>query len=188
MVEIAADERSRGCELMRAVEDGRFGYKYRPGDLLNSNRFSSSASSSSTFTYTPIQHFYNNNFSLKTNQPPPSFKMFKALIVALAAVAAAIPTQHPSSNEIQCGGDVYCCNSGAVGQAGIPIDVFKLTCNKIAIVGDVLSNECTGQTVCCNNVQQTVSIQDQLSRKFIANLTKWYLQGVVNVACSPIAG
>lgn len=181
---------SRGCELMRAVEDGRFGYKYRPGDLLNSNPFSSSASSSSTFTYTPIQHFYNNNFSLKTNQPPPSFKMFKALIVALAAVAAAIPTQHPGSNEQKCGAGAFCCNSGTVGPAGIPIDVARLTCNNLNVVAiDALHPPtCNEQTVCCNNVQQNVSIQDQLSRKSITTLTKWHLQGgLVNVACSPIA-
>lgn len=163
MVEIAADERSRGCELMRAVEDGRFGYKYRPGDLLNSNPFSHHQHhllphlltlQSNTCTTT--------TFPSKPTKPPPSFKMFKALIVALAAVAAAIPTQHPSSNEMKCGGDVYCCNSGAVGQAGIPIDVAKLTCDKIAIIGDVLNNQCTGQAVCCNDVQQTVSIPDNL--------------------------
>lgn len=188
MVEIAADERSRGCELMRAVEDGRFGYKYRPGDLLNSNPFSSSASSSSTFTYTPIQHFYNNNFSLKTNQPPPSFKMFKALIIALAAVAAAVPTRSSSGDNVnQCdiGTQLRCCNADPAGQAGIPIGITA-NCDELS-VAEILHGQCTKQTACCSDVQQNVSIQDQLSRKSITNLTKWHLQGVVNVACTPIA-
>ncbi|KAH0594607.1 hypothetical protein MHUMG1_07441 [Metarhizium humberi] len=90
--------------------------------------------------------------------------MFKALIVALAAVAAAIPTQHPGSNEMQCGAGAFCCNAGTVG-AGIPIDVARLTCTDLTIVGGVLNNGCTGQAVCCNDVKQT---------------------GLVNVACTPV--
>ncbi|KAF5131179.1 Hydrophobin-like protein ssgA [Metarhizium anisopliae] len=116
--------------------------------------------------------------------------MFKALIVALAAVAAAIPTQQPSSNVITCDNSVHCCNKAAQNTGlVVPLDALSPTCGKLAdvFVIDALNPTCNGQTVCCNNVQQNVSIQDQLSRKSITNLTKWYLQGVVNVACTPVS-
>ncbi|KID63645.1 Hydrophobin-like protein ssgA [Metarhizium brunneum] len=93
--------------------------------------------------------------------------MFKALIVALAAVAAAIPTQQPSSNKIECNNTVFCCDKQTVGQAGIPIDALNPTCTNLNVLAvDALNPPCPGQTVCCNNVQQN---------------------GVVNVACTPIS-
>ncbi|EFY94798.1 hydrophobin 1 [Metarhizium robertsii] len=94
--------------------------------------------------------------------------MFKALIVALAAVAAAIPTQQPSSNEMNCDSGVYCCNKVAQNTGiVVPIDALSSTCGdtlKLVTV-DALNDKCTSQTVCCNNVQQN---------------------GLVNVACTPI--
>ncbi|EFY86641.1 hypothetical protein J3459_010902 [Metarhizium acridum] len=107
--------------------------------------------------------------------------MFKALIVALAAVAVAIPTYpQPSNNNVnQCGNgaEVYCCNKEEINQFTGLIPVSALNnlvgggaCNKLdvsAIIGvtDLLNNGCTQQTVCCNDV---------------------YQNGLVNVACSPI--
>ncbi|KID85730.1 hydrophobin-like protein [Metarhizium guizhouense ARSEF 977] len=93
--------------------------------------------------------------------------MFKALIVALAAVAAAIPTSHSSSNnENKCDGEVRCCNKEAVGQI-LPIEALNLMCSGdvVSVIGVLGGNKCDQQTVCCNNVEQN---------------------GVVNVACNPI--
>ncbi|KAK9439981.1 hypothetical protein VB005_04600 [Metarhizium brunneum] len=95
--------------------------------------------------------------------------MFKALIVALAAVAAAIPTQQPSSNEMECNSGSYCCNKVAQNTGiVVPIDALTAACGGTLkfVTADVLNDECTSQTVCCNNVKQS---------------------GMVNVACSPIA-
>ncbi|KID59174.1 hydrophobin-like protein, partial [Metarhizium majus ARSEF 297] len=91
--------------------------------------------------------------------------MLKALIVALAAVAAAIPTSHSSSNdENKCDGQVRCCNKEAVGQI-LPVDALDSYCASLLSVLDILNGKCDQQTVCCSNVQQ---------------------YGVVNVACNPI--
>ncbi|KFG84331.1 Hydrophobin-like protein ssgA [Metarhizium anisopliae] len=95
--------------------------------------------------------------------------MFKALIVALAAVAAAVPTS-PSRGDNVCdnGSAINCCNKAVENTFEVLADAFGATCgNTLNLIPlSVLEKECTGQTVCCSEVKQ---------------------EGLVNVACTPVS-
>ncbi|KAF8437522.1 fungal hydrophobin-domain-containing protein [Boletus edulis BED1] len=102
-------------------------------------------------------------------------------LAALAAVAAAAPNALEARNAPTCNsGSVYCCNQefsntssfggGLLGLLGLLNGIgvnAGIACTPITIIG-ALSNgaQCTQQTACCSNVNQN---------------------GLVNVACSPIA-
>ncbi|TWU70968.1 hypothetical protein ED733_001506 [Metarhizium rileyi] len=109
--------------------------------------------------------------------------MFKTLIVALAAVAAAVPTWPHEGNNVgnNCGNgaEVHCCNSNTVKEltgGGLlnNVDAQNLLgqCNKLNVpiidvvnAADILNNKCSQQVVCCNKVEQN---------------------GLVNVGCTPL--
>ncbi|CAG5179622.1 uncharacterized protein ALTATR162_LOCUS9378 [Alternaria atra] len=114
-----------------------------------------------------------------THQKP--FKMFtKAIILTLAAVAVAVPTN--VARQDSCGSDstVHCCNNETAdkltGRGLIPInaDIADLQnllgqCNDItvAVLGGAvpIKNLCSQQAVCCGDMEQT---------------------GLVNLGCTPL--
>ncbi|KHN94924.1 uncharacterized protein MAM_07151 [Metarhizium album ARSEF 1941] len=99
----------------------------------------------------------------------------KTLIVALAAVAAAVPTAKQVGNV--CGNDqkAICCNTqesfdklhGLVG--GLSALNGLLQCSHVSvlsIVGSLADSTCTNQVACCQDVEQN---------------------GLVNLACNNVA-
>ncbi|KAG6375855.1 fungal hydrophobin [Boletus reticuloceps] len=102
-------------------------------------------------------------------------------IAALVAVAAAAPNALEARTASTCNsGSVSCCNQkfsnpstfsgGPLGLLGVLLGLgvnAGVSCSPITIIG-LLNNggQCTQQTACCSNVEQN---------------------GLINIACSPIA-
>jgi hypothetical protein len=92
----------------------------------------------------------------------------KAIILALAAVAAAVPTNLARQDSCGSGSTVHCCNNETsqklIGHGLIPInaDLQNLLgqCNDVtvAVLGGAvpIKNVCSQQAVCCGEIEQKV--------------------------------
>ncbi|KAI5460906.1 hypothetical protein BGZ63DRAFT_464916 [Mariannaea sp. PMI_226] len=93
--------------------------------------------------------------------------MFNAVILCLAAVAAAVPTNHGKGGDVCGNGNkIHCCDAETAkkltnhGLIPVGLDLQNLLgqCNEVTVpvlgVAVPVKTQCSQQAVCCGHIEQ----------------------------------